>query len=481
MNPRNESLCRQCEILRCELEEEKKKSSYYQNIAQQTGKKGLSEISKLSQIISEKEQAEAALLRVKAELEETNRQLKESIERANRLAYEAKAASIAKSRFLAAMSHEMRTPLNGIIGMVELALPLCITDEQKEYLKLLRQSAYRLMDLISNVLDLSVIEAGKLKLRKDPFSIDELLSDSFRILESQARKKGLRLNYSFPSNVSGILIGDSLKLNQILVNIVGNAIKFTSEGSIDILASVMRTGQSEAELHVSVADTGCGIAEQNLVSIFEPFLQEDSTSTRRFDGAGLGLSISKELVRLMGGSIDVKSEQGKGTLFSFTVKLEIAEEIVRSHYEDKMTAACSQQTLRIIVAEDEAVNRLFIVTSLRMMGHTVFEAKNGLETLELLEHEDGIELILLDISMPIMDGIEAMHSIREKERRSGEHKYIAALTAHSMKGDRERFLSEGADEYLSKPLDSSMILSIAEKALMALNTGMDSPQDNRME
>ncbi len=324
--PDDEILIRQCDTLRQELEEEKKKSSYYQNIARQTGRKGLSEISKLSQIISEKEQAEAALLRVKTELEEANRHLNESIERANHLAYEAKAASISKGLFLATMSHEMRTPLNGIIGMVELALPLCTCDDLREYLLLLKQSADRLRELINNVLDLSVIEAGKLKLNKEPFSLNKLLSDTFQILGNQVRQKGLTFTYSVPEAKSEIFIGDSLKLNQVIVNIVGNAIKFTSEGSIDILTGVRRTGQNEVELHVSVADTGCGIAEQNLASIFEPFLQEDSASTRRFDGAGLGLSISKELVHIMGGSIDVKSEQGKGSVFSFSVKLEIAED-----------------------------------------------------------------------------------------------------------------------------------------------------------
>jgi len=463
MQSNPDTVCSQCEALRRELEEERKKSAYYQTIAQQAGRKRLSEISSLSEIIKERTRAEEALLNVKTEPEEANRSRQESMERANHLARQAQAASLAKSQFLATMSHEMRTPLNGIIGMAELALPLCQLDEQREYLVLLKQSAHRLMELISNILDLSVIEAGKLTLRHEPFSLNDLLSTTLELLGNQARQKGLMFTYALPADVSVILMGDSLKLNQVIVNIVGNAIKFTNSGHVDVMTNVTKGSQKSIIFQMVVTDTGCGIAPENRDSIFEPFLQEDGSSTRKFGGAGLGLSICRELVRLMGGTIAVTSEQGRGSVFSFSVKLAVAGEQEILHQE-KSADSESVLPLHVIVAEDEAINRLFMVRFLKKLGHTVFQAKNGIEVLEILQKERSIELILMDISMPFMDGIEAIRAIRESEQGGGWHVYIVALTAHSMRGDREKFISAGADDYISKPLDGYRILPFIEKA-----------------
>ena len=371
----------------------------------------------------------------------------------------ADAANLAKSQFLANMSHELRTPMNAILGMTDVALPRATDPTVQDCLKTVKGSADLLLTLLNDLLDSAKIESGKLELESAPFSLRRMLDQMTRVLAVRASEKGLAFSCRLPDDTPDALVGDRMRLQQVLLNLGGNAIKFTERGEVEIgLRALLQNG--EACLEFAVRDSGIGIPPTGLERLFQPFGQADASMSRRFGGTGLGLSISKNLVEKMGGRIWAESEVGKGSTFYFTVRLPLAHELP-ADFEAPLalpTAAC--QPLRFLLVEDNPANQKLATYILQERGHVVEVAGDGQEAIGLAE-QNHYDVILMDVQMPGMDGLEATMAIRKREGGSSRVPIIA-MTAHAMKGDRDRCLAAGMDGYLSKPVNAREMLGLVE-------------------
>jgi signal transduction histidine kinase/CheY-like chemotaxis protein len=373
-------------------------------------------------------------------------------------------ASRAKSEFLANMSHEIRTPMNGIIGMTELVLATPLTPSQQDGLRTVQASADSLLTILNDILDFSKIESRRLQLETIPFHIRDLFDDALKPLTFAATQKGLRLICEIAPDVSAGVVGDPLRLRQIVVNLVGNAIKFTARGHVLVKVAENDAPGGERLLHVQVQDTGIGIAPEQQTAIFEAFSQADGSTTRRFGGTGLGLTISCTLAGMMGGRLWVDSRAGEGSTFHFTAVLRRnqAERRARSRESSAPAPARLRRAMKVLLAEDNIVNQKVAIGVLERRGHTIVVANNGREALERLARET-FDCVLMDVQMPEMGGIEAVAAIRAREARSGGHIRVIAMTAHVMSGDRERCLAAGMDDYVSKPLTPALLFAAVEQ------------------
>jgi len=385
----------------------------------------------------------------------------------------AEEANSAKSMFLANMSHEVRTPMNAVLGMLDLTLETDLTEDQRDNINTAKEAADNLLNLLNDILDISRVEAGKIKLESIEFDLWKVVESVTKGLSVLANKKNIKLSSSIDPSVPRFVIGDSTRLRQIIINLVNNAIKFTHEGRVEIGVQAAGVFDDETRITVSVTDTGIGIPKDKQDLIFDVFTQADTSVTRKYGGTGLGLAICKKLVEMMGGRIWIESEEGTGSTFCFTAHFKIGPKAnVTPHLDEEVPSASSKKEsaskglriLNILLAEDNRLNQKIAEKLLGKKGWLVTIAQNGQEAINQINAKT-FDLVLMDVQMPILDGLEATRIIRRKEKESSRHIPIIAMTARAMAEDEKKCLDAGMDAYIAKPIDAAKVYDTIEQLM----------------
>jgi two-component system, sensor histidine kinase len=374
----------------------------------------------------------------------------------------AESANRAKSLFLANMSQEIRTPMNGIIGMTDILSLTKLTEEQKEYLEIVKYSSSTLLAILNDIMDYARIEAGSFKLDNVKFNLKDLVSQTCKIMEGNAKKKQLEMKVTISGKDNYEVCGDPLRMKQVMVNLLNYAIKQTEKGSVEMAMSLDKKDEKKAVYIIKVKDTGVGIPAEKLNEIFEAVVDENPSEKMTYKSKGFGLAIVKSIIDHMGGSISVDSKVDKGTEFTCILPFSLEEEVKQAPKKEDTPAKEVKAKLKILVAEDNFVNQRLVKELLRRQGYTVDIVENGLKLFEIME-KNKYDVILMDVQMPVMDGLEATSIIREIERETGGHIPIIGITAYSMEADRDRCIQAGMDDYLAKPFSKEEFYKKIEK------------------